>query len=74
MASSPVFIVVRGGTVTVSAGSTIASVGINTGLLIVFFSLPWLMTETCVTSLPVPAVVGTATMVSGLPGKGTFPV
>ena len=66
--------VVRGGTVRVRVGSTTAAVGMKRGLLMERFSLPWLITETWVTSLPVPAVVGTATMVRGFAGKGTFSV
>ena len=73
MASRPVFIVVRGGTVLLSTGSTIAAFGMKTGLLIVFFSVSWLMTDTWVTSLPVPAVVGTAIMVRRSAGKGLSP-
>ena len=45
----------------------------KTGLLIVFFSVPWETTETWVTSLPVPAVVGTAMIVSRFSGKGRVP-
>ena len=73
-ASRPVFMVVRGGTVMVRDGSTMAAVGMKRGLLMVRFSLPRLMTETWVTSAPVPAVVGTAMMVSGWPGKAASPV
>ena len=65
--------VVRGGTVLLRTGSTMAAFGMKTGLLMVRFSVPWLMTETWVTSLPVPAVVGTATIVRRSEGKGTFP-
>ena len=39
-----------------------AAAGMKAGWLTVFFSRPWLTTETWVTSLPVPAVVGTARM------------
>jgi hypothetical protein len=46
-----------------------AAVGMKAGLLMVFFSFPWLTTETWVTSLPVPAVVGTARIVSRLPAS-----
>ena len=70
MASRPVFMVVRGGTVLLSTGSTMAAFGMKTGLLMVFFSVPLLTTETWVTSLPVPAVVGTAMMVRRCAGKG----
>ena len=45
-----------------------AALGMKAGLLMVFFSVPWLTTETWVTSLPVPAVVGTAMMASRLLG------
>ena len=38
--------VVRGGTVELSTGSTMATLGMKTGLLMVFFSVSWLMTET----------------------------
>ena len=69
----PEIAVVRGGMETVSAGSTIAAVGKKTGWLIVRFSAPWLMTETCVTSLPVPAVVGTHTILRRCSGKGSLP-
>ena len=65
--------VVRGGTVLESTGSTIAAFGMKAGLLMVRFSLPWLTTETCVTSLPVPAVVGTAMIVRRFSGKGFSP-
>ena len=43
---SPVFIVVRGGTLMHSSGSTIAASGMKAGLFIVFFSVLWLMTDT----------------------------
>ena len=65
--------VVRGGTVTVSSGSMRAARGMKTGLLMVRFSLPQLMTETWVTSLPVPAVVGTAIMGRRSAGNGRMP-
>ena len=45
----------------------------KTGLLVVFFSVPFEITDTCVTSLPVPAVVGTATIVRRSAGKGFSP-
>ena len=73
MASRPVFMVVRGGTLALRRGSTMAMRGMKTGLLIVFFSLPQLTTETWVTSLPVPAVVGTAIMLSRSAGKARTP-
>ena len=65
--------VVWGGTVSVRAGSMRAALGMKTGLLMVFFSFPQLMTDTWVTSLPVPAVVGTAIMGRRVSGNGRRP-
>ena len=65
--------VVRGETESVSSGSTTAAVGMKAGWLMVFFSFPQLMTETLVTSLPVPAVVGISTIFSGQAGNSASP-
>ena len=73
MASKPVIMVVYGETLRVSRGSTTAAFGMKEGWFVVRFSVPLLITETCVTSLPVPAVVGTQMMESAFSGRGRAP-
>jgi len=70
-ASMPECAVTEGGQVRVSSGSQIAERGIRCGLEMPTFmpSSGSPMTETGVTSEPVPAVVGSAT--SGTTGPGT---
>ena len=62
--------VVRGGTERISTGSTTAAAGMKAGLLMVVFSAPLFITDTWVTSLPVPEVVGMATIFSRASGNG----
>src|SRR3954449_356784 len=74
-ASMPVAAVKNGGRLTVSSGSRIALLGISHGLntIIFRFSLCDVITDDLPTSLPVPAVVGTAMMGSYGPVMRSMP-
>ena len=73
IASSPLAAVTKGGTVSVSSGSTIAAVAKNAGEVSGFFAprAASLITDTPVTSLPVPAVAGIA--MTGSASSGNVP-